>query len=103
MTGSDGIGYVAAALVLVTICLGRMTPLRLAALGSNPAFVAYGLMLGLAPVWFLHAILLPVNAGRLIEALRLTLGWGQAQAMSKVSQLYIDSVVTPVLHEEVAG
>jgi hypothetical protein len=48
-----------------------MIPLRLAALGSNLAFFAYGLGLGLAPVWLLHAILLPVNAGRLAEALRL--------------------------------
>jgi hypothetical protein len=48
-----------------------MIPLRLAALGSNLAFFAYGLVLGLAPVWLLHSILPPVNAGRLLEALRL--------------------------------
>jgi hypothetical protein len=70
MTFSDGIGCVAAALVLVTLRQKRMIPLRLAALGSNLASFAYGLVLGLAPVWLLHAILLPVNAGRLVEALR---------------------------------
>lgn len=71
MTFSDGIGYVAAGLVLLTFCQKRMVPLRLAALGSNLAFFAYGLLLGLAPVWLLHAILLPVNVGRLVETLRL--------------------------------
>jgi hypothetical protein len=40
------------------------------ALGSNVAFIAYGLALGLTPVWLLHAVLLPVNASRLTEALR---------------------------------
>lgn len=71
MTFSDKIGYVAAGLVLLAFCQKRMIPLRLAALGSNLAFFAYGFALGLAPVWFLHAILLPVNVGRLIEAMRL--------------------------------
>jgi hypothetical protein len=45
-----------------------MVPLRIAALGSNVAFVAYGLALGLMPVWLLHAILLPLNARRLFDA-----------------------------------
>lgn len=71
MTFSDGIGYVAAGLVLLTFCQKRMVPLRLAALGSNLAFFAYGLLLGLASVWLLHAILLPVNVSRLVETLRL--------------------------------
>ena len=48
----------------------RMIPLRAVALGSNVAFIAYGLALGLTPVWLLHAVLLPVNASRLTEALR---------------------------------
>ena len=70
MSFSDAIGFVAAALVLVSFYQRQMIPLRLAALGSNLAFIAYGLALGLAPVWLLHALLLPVNACRLAEALR---------------------------------
>ena len=70
MSFSDAIGFVAAALVLVTFYQRQMIPLRLAALGSNLAFIVYGLALGLAPVWLLHALLLPVNASRLAEALR---------------------------------
>jgi hypothetical protein len=57
--------------VLLTFCQKRVIPLRLAALGSNLAFLPYGLVLGLTPVWLLHAILLPVKAGRLVEALQL--------------------------------
>jgi len=70
MTFWDAIGFGASALVLLAFYQRRMVPLRVAALGSNVAFIAYGLALGLAPVWLLHAVLLPVNASRLAEALR---------------------------------
>ena len=69
MTPADAIGYFAAALVLVAFYQRHMIPLRVAALGSNLAFIAYGLALGLIPVWLLHAVLLPVNIKRLLEAL----------------------------------
>jgi len=71
MTIWDAIGFAAAALVLLTFYQKRMIPLRLAALISNVAFIVYGLALGLVPVWLLHAVLLPVNASRLIEAVRV--------------------------------
>jgi CRP/FNR family transcriptional regulator, cyclic AMP receptor protein len=70
MTFWDAIGFGASALVLLAFYQRRMVPLRVAALGSNMAFIIYGLALGLAPVWLLHAVLLPVNASRLAEALR---------------------------------
>ena len=69
MTIWDALGFVAAALVLLAFYQRRMIPLRAVALGSNVAFIAYGLALGLTPVWLLHAVLLPVNASRLTEAL----------------------------------
>src|SRR5262249_8895400 len=59
MIGSDAVGYLASALVLAAFCMKEMIPLRVAALGSNIAFLAYGLALGLVPVWLLHAVLLP--------------------------------------------
>jgi hypothetical protein len=52
--------------VLLAFYQKRMISLRAVALGSNVAFIAY-----LAPVWLLHAVLLPVNASRLIEAVRM--------------------------------
>jgi hypothetical protein len=64
------IGYLAAALVLAAFYMREIIPLRVAALCSNLAFIAYGLALGLGPVWLLHALLLPINSCRLLEALR---------------------------------
>jgi hypothetical protein len=66
----DLVGYLAAALVLAAFWMREMVPLRIAALCSNLAFITYGLGLDLAPVWLLHALLLPMNGYRLLEALR---------------------------------
>jgi hypothetical protein len=44
-----------------------MSSLRLVALGSNLAFIAYGYLGSLTPVLLLHALLLPVNAYRLAQ------------------------------------
>ena len=45
-----------------------MTPLRVIAIASNVAFIAYGLGAGLYPVLVLHAVLLPLNCVRLLQA-----------------------------------
>ena len=42
MTAVDGLGYLAAALVLATFCAKSMVPLRALAIASNIAFVSYG-------------------------------------------------------------
>jgi len=67
----DYVGYLASLLVLCTFCARTMVPLRLIALGSNVAFLAYGALLHLYPVLLLHAVLMPVNLWRLTEILRL--------------------------------
>jgi CRP/FNR family cyclic AMP-dependent transcriptional regulator len=64
-------GYVASALVLATFWMRTMIPLRLVALGSNIAFITYGIVGGLVPIWVLHSILLPVNLYRAVEMTRL--------------------------------
>jgi hypothetical protein len=46
-----------------------MIPLRVLAVCSNFVFLAYGLGMHLAPVYVLHAILLPMNVWRLWQAL----------------------------------
>jgi hypothetical protein len=65
MNRVDAVGYIASGLVLAAFCMKDMIPLRLVAICSNIAFLTYGLGLGLAPVWLLHAILLPINCWRL--------------------------------------
>lgn len=70
MTSWDSVGYLASMLVLAAFGAKEMIPLRLIAIASNVAFLAYGLALGLPPVWLLHALLLPLNGWRLWEAVR---------------------------------
>ena len=64
------IGYVASTLVLTAFGMKSIIPLRVVAMCSNLVFIIYGLGLGLTPIWSLHAALLPMNAWRLVEALR---------------------------------
>ena len=69
MRSVDIVGYVASALVLITFYMKDMVALRIAAICSNVAFLAYGGGLHLAPVIFLHGLLLPLNIWRLTTAL----------------------------------
>src|SRR5215471_703774 len=62
MTMTDGMGYVAASLVLATFCAKRMVSLRALAISSNVAFITYGLAAQLWPIVMLHVIMLPLTA-----------------------------------------
>jgi CRP/FNR family cyclic AMP-dependent transcriptional regulator len=63
----DILGWLAAALVLTSFYLKTMIPLRVAAIGSNIVFIAYGYLAGAIPILVLHTLLLPLNATRLIQ------------------------------------
>jgi len=65
----DAVGYLASLLVIAAFSMKAMIPLRVLAVCSNLAFLAYGWGLNLTPVYLLHAILLPMNAWRLWQAL----------------------------------
>jgi CRP/FNR family cyclic AMP-dependent transcriptional regulator len=69
MTAVDGLGFLAAGLVLLTFCMNRLVPLRAIAITSNLAFILYGYRAGIQPVLVLHLVLLPVNLIRLLQAL----------------------------------
>lgn len=66
----EPIGYLASLLVLAAFCMRGMVALRLVAIASNLAFIAYGALDHLEPVLLLHAVLLPTNLYRLAQALR---------------------------------
>jgi hypothetical protein len=66
----DMAGYVASSLVFLTFYMKGMVPLRVVALCSNVAFLVYGGMLHLVPIFMLHAALIPVNVRRLVGAWR---------------------------------
>ena len=71
MNWVEAAGYLASALVLATFCMKTMIPLRSAAVVSNIAFIVYGFYDDVYPVLILHAVLLPLNAWRAIQMLRL--------------------------------
>ena len=71
MTLIDGIGFLASALVLLTFCMSTMLSLRTVAIGSNLAFIAYGLGARLYPVLILHIVLLPLNVILLFQMVKL--------------------------------
>src|ERR1700689_5040874 len=72
ITPADAMGYVAALLVFTTFWMKTMVPLRLAGLGSNVCFIAYGALASAYPVLILHVCLLPLKLLRLREMLQLT-------------------------------
>lgn len=61
----DVLGYAASCAVLATFLMRTMTPLRLIAILSNILFLSYGYLQEIYPVFFLHVVLLPINAWRL--------------------------------------
>ena len=63
------VGYAASAMVLLTFCVREMLTLRCLAILSNVAFMVYGYVALLPPVFLLHALLLPINAARLLQLL----------------------------------
>ncbi|MGM0584317.1 MAG: cyclic nucleotide-binding domain-containing protein [Pseudomonadota bacterium] len=67
----DVLGYLAAAAVFLTFCMRTMLTLRVVALASNLAFIAYALAAGLTPILVLHGALLPLNLLRLVQMQRL--------------------------------
>lgn len=67
---SSDIGFLASALVLAAFGMKDMINLRIVAICSNVAFIAYALALNLLPILVLHVILLPLNGWRLAQALQ---------------------------------
>jgi CRP/FNR family cyclic AMP-dependent transcriptional regulator len=67
MSWLEMVGYVASILVLSTFYMKTMLPLRVCAIASNVAFIAYGFLGEIYPVLVLHLVLLPLNIKRLQE------------------------------------
>lgn len=73
-TWHDLFGWAAALLTLLAFSCDNIVRLRYVALSANAAFIAYGFSAELWPVFFLHAVLVPVNVWRLRQALRSSPG-----------------------------
>ena len=61
-TELDYLGCFASACVLLTFCMQSMVRLRVVALASNIAFIAYAWASRLLPILVLHCILLAINS-----------------------------------------
>jgi len=83
-------GWIACSCVLATFLMRRMRPLRLAAIASNIAFIAYATQLELVPILLLHIALLPINLWRLREQ-------GQADRISQALPRWSWAVTTLTL------
>jgi len=70
MAHTELLGYLASLLVLATFCMRDMAALRLLAIASNLAFIGYAALASLHPILVLHAVLLPLNVCRLLEAMK---------------------------------
>ena len=67
----EAIGWFASALTVASYLMNTMLLLRILAVASSVAFIAYGLLLGLWPLIAMEALLLPINLYRFWEILSL--------------------------------
>ncbi|MEM9585351.1 MAG: hypothetical protein AAGA08_19770 [Pseudomonadota bacterium] len=64
----DFLAYLACGFVLFSATTNTVKWFRLASLGSNICFVAYGLHLELLPLLLLHGLLAPMNSMQFLRA-----------------------------------
>jgi hypothetical protein len=67
----EALGWMGAAATFSAYSCRTMLPLRAVAVTANAAFISYGYLAGVVPMLVLHAALLPLNAVRLVQLLRL--------------------------------
>ena len=65
------VGYAGAALMILTLAMKTMVPLRMVGIASNCCSIIYGFLAGIHPMFIQHSILLPLNIWRLYEMLKL--------------------------------
>ncbi|MBC7484613.1 MAG: hypothetical protein H7337_22515 [Rhizobacter sp.] len=70
LTVQQALGWAAASLMILTFSCADARKLRALALAANLAFIGYGTLGHLTPIVALHLMLLPINAFRLVRALR---------------------------------
>lgn len=64
---SEAIGYIASGLTVLTYSMRDMFWLRVVAVLTCLVFLSYAALIGSMPIVVMEAILLPINAWRLIE------------------------------------
>jgi hypothetical protein len=64
---TECLGYAACALVLTTFCFSNPVLLRIFALLSNAAFIAFGYLGEIDSIMLLHMVLVPINGFHLAK------------------------------------
>ena len=96
MSSGEVFGYIASALVFMTFYMRTMLPLRIVAMVSNVAFIAYALIDGLTPILILHSALLPLNLLRLLQIRELT-----AQVEKAATEEFSARAILPFMKKRV--
>lgn len=65
------LGFVGAGLMVVTLAMRTMVPLRVVGIVSSICQIGFALLAGILPMLIQHSILLPMNMYRLYEQMRL--------------------------------
>jgi CRP-like cAMP-binding protein len=65
------IGYLGAGLMVLTLGMRTMIPLRIVGIASSMVQIAFALLAGILPMLVQHSILLPMNIYRLYQQLRM--------------------------------
>jgi hypothetical protein len=73
MMPADTLGWIAAALMVITFSCRNPLWMRPLAVCTNLAFIGYACVAGLAPVLALHALLLPINLLRWWQSWQIAL------------------------------
>lgn len=71
VTWADLPGYIGGTLVVASLMMKLIIPLRTLALLSNLCFIVYAYLHAQYPTLFLHALLVPLNGLRLMQMLKL--------------------------------
>jgi len=66
----EAVGFAGTGFTVVAYGMKRLVPLRIAAILSSVAFLAYGALTQSYPLVLMEVLLLPINAYRLVECLK---------------------------------
>ncbi len=67
----ETVGYVGVVLTIAASSMRTMIPLRVLAIATNVVFLGHGILIGLGPAVAVNAVLLPLNAWRLVQMVAL--------------------------------
>jgi len=66
----EAFGYAGTGFTILAYSMRRLLPLRVVAILSSASLLIYAGLIGSAPLMLMEAVLLPINAWRLIELVR---------------------------------